>query len=260
VNFFNIGAGEFFLILILAMLIFGPQRLPELARKAGKAVRDLRNWVNSIDPELLEDFRELTRDLDTVRSEMANIRADMADIQRDLAGAARDLSTSVNEAVSSINRPQAGSTGATFSTPPALSASTVATAAVTSSVAASAPAGAPSSATAPASSATPYAGAAASQSSPVAGIAVGEELLGQKILLGPDGKRQWDEILGRKTFPLPRRAAAARPLLSVDGHRGTSLRPAQLARRLRLRPQAARRLAVASRHVRRPLHRRLMRG
>ncbi len=41
-NFFNIGPMELILILVLALIIFGPSRLPEIARGLGKAINDFR--------------------------------------------------------------------------------------------------------------------------------------------------------------------------------------------------------------------------
>lgn len=35
----NLGFGEILVLLVLALLVFGPQRLPEIARSVGKAVR-----------------------------------------------------------------------------------------------------------------------------------------------------------------------------------------------------------------------------
>ncbi len=38
----GIGAGEILLILVVALIIWGPARLPEIARTVGKAVRTLK--------------------------------------------------------------------------------------------------------------------------------------------------------------------------------------------------------------------------
>jgi sec-independent protein translocase protein TatA len=41
-DFFGIGFGEVILILIVALIIWGPKRLPEISRTLGKTVRALR--------------------------------------------------------------------------------------------------------------------------------------------------------------------------------------------------------------------------
>jgi len=41
-EFFGMGAGEILLILFLALIIWGPHKIPEIARTLGKAMRTLK--------------------------------------------------------------------------------------------------------------------------------------------------------------------------------------------------------------------------
>ena len=56
-NFFNIGPTELLFILVLALIIFGPGKLPEVARGLGKAVSDFRRASQGLTQDLA---RELT--------------------------------------------------------------------------------------------------------------------------------------------------------------------------------------------------------
>ncbi len=61
-DFFGIGLGEVLLILILALIIWGPRRLPEISRTLGKTVRALRKATN--------DFTsQVTREIDIEETE-----------------------------------------------------------------------------------------------------------------------------------------------------------------------------------------------
>ena len=44
---FGIGVPEFMVILVVALLAFGPDRLPDFARQAGRMVRQLRSFANN---------------------------------------------------------------------------------------------------------------------------------------------------------------------------------------------------------------------
>ena len=39
---FNIGPQELLIVLVLALIVVGPQRLPELSRQIGKGLREFR--------------------------------------------------------------------------------------------------------------------------------------------------------------------------------------------------------------------------
>lgn len=51
---FNIGLGEILVIAVLGLLIFGPDRLPEAAGKAGRALRQLKALASNA----TEDFKQ----------------------------------------------------------------------------------------------------------------------------------------------------------------------------------------------------------
>ena len=44
---FGIGIPEFMVILVVALITFGPDRLPDFARQAGRMVRQVRSFANN---------------------------------------------------------------------------------------------------------------------------------------------------------------------------------------------------------------------
>lgn len=57
-EFFNIGPMELLLVLVVALLVFGPQRLPEIAAKLGKAINDFKVAQRSLTNEFAREFKE----------------------------------------------------------------------------------------------------------------------------------------------------------------------------------------------------------
>ncbi len=48
----SLGPAEILVILLVALIVFGPQRLPEIARQVGKATRELRRMQDVVRGEL----------------------------------------------------------------------------------------------------------------------------------------------------------------------------------------------------------------
>jgi sec-independent protein translocase protein TatA len=52
----SIGFGEIFIILVLALIIFGPRRLPEMGRTVGRSLREFRRATSEIRSEITADL------------------------------------------------------------------------------------------------------------------------------------------------------------------------------------------------------------
>ena len=56
---FGIGYQEMFIVLVVALVIFGPKRLPELAGQVGRWVRDFRRMSSDLTGEFEKTFAEV---------------------------------------------------------------------------------------------------------------------------------------------------------------------------------------------------------
>ena len=53
----NIGVPGLILILILALIIFGPAKLPQLGRAVGQTLREFKNSTKEIVDDVTEEFK-----------------------------------------------------------------------------------------------------------------------------------------------------------------------------------------------------------
>ena len=67
-NFLGMGPMELMLILVLALIIFGPGKLPEIAGQVGKVVRDFRRTTSELSSEF---SRTLSLEVEERRSTAA---------------------------------------------------------------------------------------------------------------------------------------------------------------------------------------------
>jgi sec-independent protein translocase protein TatB len=67
-SMFGIGFPELIIILIIALLVVGPERLPQLAAQAGRAVRDLRRMYANLRAELGPEFEDIERGIREIQS------------------------------------------------------------------------------------------------------------------------------------------------------------------------------------------------
>lgn len=76
--FSNIGWGEVLVLLLVAVVLIGPERLPDAAEALGKALRQARNWLTDAQDVLKDTVDDdLTEDLKTIQKpvqELVKIR------------------------------------------------------------------------------------------------------------------------------------------------------------------------------------------
>jgi len=52
---FNVGMPELILILIIALIVFGPGKLPDISKALGKSIREFRKATTLDEPEVKND-------------------------------------------------------------------------------------------------------------------------------------------------------------------------------------------------------------
>lgn len=87
---FDIGFWELALIGIIALLVLGPQRLPEAARAAGQWVARIRNFINNVKQDLDQQLRadEL--------AELRKLKEELEQARQSIAEAGQGVSESIN--------------------------------------------------------------------------------------------------------------------------------------------------------------------
>jgi len=78
---FGLGFQEIVVIVILAVLLLGPKRIPEVAQTVGKLLRDLQHAADDVK-------KELARPVDDLKREMSK---PVEDIKRQLSGQVDDI-------------------------------------------------------------------------------------------------------------------------------------------------------------------------
>lgn len=60
----NLGGTEILVILVLALVVFGPKKLPEMGKSLGKAIREFKSAGDEIKDEITKAADEMSKDDD----------------------------------------------------------------------------------------------------------------------------------------------------------------------------------------------------
>ena len=53
---FDVGFWELFVIALILLLVLGPERMPALAKSAGKYIGKIKNWTSNISEEISSEM------------------------------------------------------------------------------------------------------------------------------------------------------------------------------------------------------------
>ena len=105
---FDIGFSEILLVMVVALIVIGPERLPQVARSVGQWWGRIQRYVSKVKQEIntsieLDELRKMQRDMKaeadalqrSVQQAGNEIEQDVRALERDIEQTARDLSQPV---------------------------------------------------------------------------------------------------------------------------------------------------------------------
>jgi sec-independent protein translocase protein TatA len=106
---FGIGGGELIFIMFVVLMLFGSDKVPEIARTMGKAMAQLKNATNDIKSEIQKgaesngfDQKMLSDLTNNITSEINSAKANLLGDTNPLRGISDNFSTEINKVKSSI--------------------------------------------------------------------------------------------------------------------------------------------------------------
>ena len=81
----GIGGSEIFIIMLFALMFFGADKIPEIAKGLGKAMREFKKASDDIKAE--------------INSSMVDVKSDLNDIKEDLTNSVNPIKDEINKTI-----------------------------------------------------------------------------------------------------------------------------------------------------------------
>ena len=101
----SLGTGEILVIAVVALIVFGPKRLPELARKAGELLAKTRAATKSVTSALDSEYDGITAPLQDLKTEYDTTVKGIKDAASTATGFSVDL-TSTPQTKPAVSQPE----------------------------------------------------------------------------------------------------------------------------------------------------------
>lgn len=67
---FDVGGGELILIVLAIILLFGPKKLPEIAKTVSKGFREVKKAQQAFTSQINTDFDDIKKPIETIKEKI----------------------------------------------------------------------------------------------------------------------------------------------------------------------------------------------
>lgn len=111
-SLFGVGAMEAGLVLVIALVLVGPQRFPEIAREGGKWYRIARRFTAEVTKDLRVAVDEIESEIKAEAEELQSVR-ELGNLDADLKAAGSDVQAATEGIAAAAEEPAAPATTTT---------------------------------------------------------------------------------------------------------------------------------------------------
>ena len=104
-EFLNIGLGELLFIALIALVVLGPERLPEMMRRLGRVTGQIRALSAEFQRQLDEETRDLRQPFDEARREVEGTIRPLREARDEVDGALAPL-REARDGLKALSSPQ----------------------------------------------------------------------------------------------------------------------------------------------------------
>jgi sec-independent protein translocase protein TatB len=102
VEFLGIGYQEVLLVLVLMLVVVGPQRMPQVAYQIGRAVREMQKYARAVRDEFSDEWQYLDAQAKEIRGEVDSAGRDLAEVRRSLRAETAQMDEELKAATSDV--------------------------------------------------------------------------------------------------------------------------------------------------------------
>lgn len=110
-EFMGVGPLELMVILLIALLVVGPNRLPEIAAQMGRFMRTFQRYSSQVTREFNETMHELEREYDATKGDWKAVGQGLDEtatgVTKEIEGAAQDAKLTPQEPPPAADGPKA---------------------------------------------------------------------------------------------------------------------------------------------------------